>query len=258
MTDERDGTQDEPEVEEAFVRALGDAARKLWNAPPETPREEMWEEIRAARAGEVAESGSDSADDVRSLDSAPSTRRFPRPKPWWLGIAAALVIGVALGRVSDGPVDPDASGTPAVADAGSTGTPITGSGVESDSESGSEMPSEAALLPYRFATTELLNRSETFLTMVRAGGAAEESADEVREWARPLLTRTRLLLGSPAATDPELRSLLDDLEIVLVQIAQLPEDDSEERGWIDEGMDESRLLFRLRAASAAGAGTVRM
>ena len=29
MTDERDGTQDEPEVEEAFVRALGDAARKL-------------------------------------------------------------------------------------------------------------------------------------------------------------------------------------------------------------------------------------
>jgi len=94
--------------------------------------------------------------------------------------------------------------------------------------------------------------------MVRAGGAAEESADEVREWARPLLTRTRLLLGSPAATDPELRSLLDDLEIVLVQIAQLPEDDSEERGWIDEGMDESRLLFRLRAASAAGAGTVRM
>jgi len=245
MTDERDGTQDEPEVEEAFVRALGDAARKLWNAPPETPREEMWDEIRAARAGEVVESAS-------------SARRFPRPKPWWLGIAAALVIGVALGRVSDDPVGPDASGTPAMADAGPAAAPITGSGVESDSESGSETPSEAALLPYRFATTELLNRSETFLTMVRAGGAAEESADEVREWARPLLTRTRLLLGSPAATDPELRSLLDDLEIVLVQIAQLPEDDSEERGWIDEGMDESRLLFRLRAASASGAGTVRM
>ena len=259
MTDERDGTQEEPEVEEAFVRALGDAARKLWNAPPEPPREEMWDEIRAARAGEVV-SGSDSIDDVRSLDSAPSARRFPRPKPWWLGIAAALVIGVALGRVSDGPVgpDPDASGTPAVADAGPAAVPTTEPGVRTGSESGSETLSDAELLPYRFATTELLNRSETFLTMVRAGGEAEESADEVREWARPLLTRTRLLLGSPAATDPELRSLLDDLEIVLVQIAQLPEDDSEERGWIDEGMDESRLLFRLRAASAAGAGTVRM
>ena len=245
MTDERDGTQEEPEVEEAFVRALGDAARKLWNAPPETPREEMWEEIRAARTGEVVEQET-------------SARRFPRPKPWWLGIAAALVIGVALGRVSDGPVGPDASGTPAVADAGPAAVPTTEPGVRTGSESGSETLSDAELLPYRFATTELLNRSETFLTMVRAGGEAEESADEVREWARPLLTRTRLLLGSPAATDPELRSLLDDLEIVLVQIAQLPEDDSEERGWIDEGMDESRLLFRLRAASAAGAGTVRM
>ena len=247
MTDERDGTQEEPEVEEAFVRALGDAARKLWNAPPETPTEEMWDEIRAARAGEVVEQET-------------SARRFPRPKPWWLGIAAALVIGVALGRVSDGPVgpDPDASGTPAVADAGPAAVPTTEPGVRTGSESGSETLSDAELLPYRFATTELLNRSETFLTMVRAGGEAEESADEVREWARPLLTRTRLLLGSPAAADPELRSLLDDLEIVLVQIAQLPEDDSEERGWIDEGMDESRLLFRLRAASAAGAGTVRM
>ena len=245
MTDERDGTQEEPEVEEAFVRALGDAARRLWNAPPETPREEMWDEIRAARAGDVAESES-------------SVRRFPRPKPWWLGIAAALVIGVALGRVSDGPTEPAASGTPAVADAGPAVSPTPDAGVQTGSESGSETPSDAEMLPYRFATTELLNRSETFLTMVRAGGAAEESADEVREWARPLLTRTRLLLGSPAATDPELRSLLDDLEIVLVQIAQLPEDDSEERGWIDEGMDESRLLFRLRAASAAGAGTVRM
>jgi len=241
MTDERDGTQEEPEVEEAFVRALGDAARRLWNAPPDTPREEMWDEIRAARAGSAVESGT-------------SSRRFPRPRPWWIGIAAALAIGVVLGRVSDEPIGSQTSDAPAVADAGSTTTPTA----EPAAESGAETPSDAELLPYRFATTELLNRSETFLTMVRAGGAAEESTDEVREWARPLLTRTRLLLGSPAAADPELRSLLDDLEIVLVQIAQLPEDDSEERGWIDEGMDESRLLFRLRAASAAGAGTVRM
>jgi len=238
MTDERDGTQEEPEVEEAFVRALGDAARRLWNAPPEPPREEMWDEIQAARAAEVVKPDA-------------STSRFPRPRPWWIGIAAALVIGVALGRVSDAP---DAGDTPVVAEAGSA----VESGTDPGAGSGSQAQTDAELLPYRFATTELLNRSETFLTMVRTGGAAGESADEVREWARPLLTRTRLLLGSPAATDPELRSLLDDLEIVLVQIAQLPEDDSEERGWIDEGMDESRLLFRLRAASAAGASTVRM
>ena len=255
MTDERDGTQDEPEVEEAFVRALGEAARKLWNAPPETPSEQMWGEIRAARAGSAVESesdGIDPGDEVRSIESAPSRRRLPKPKPWWLAIAAALVIGVGLGRMSDEPIGPQTSDAPTVADAG----PATEA--EAVAVPGSETPSDAAMLPYRFATTELLDRSETFLTMVRSGGAAEESVDEVREWARPLLTRTRLLLGSPAAGDPELRALLDDLEIVLVQIAQLPKVDSEERGWIDEGMDESRLLFRLRAASAAGSSTVRM
>jgi hypothetical protein len=252
MTDERDGTQDEPEVEEAFVRALGDAARKLWNPPPETPCEEMWGEIRAARDGSEVGSDSDASDpdEVRSIESAPSRRRLLQPKPWWLGVAAALMIGVALGRMSDEPIGPRTSDSPVLADAGSTTEAIT--------RPGSEGLSDAAMLPYRYATTELLDRSETFLTMVRAGGAAEESVDEVREWARPLLTRTRLLLGSPAAADPELRALLDDLEIVLVQIAQLPEVDSEERGWIEEGMDESRLLFRLRSASAAGSNTVRM
>lgn len=244
MTDERDGTQEEPEVEEAFVRALGEAARKLWNPPPETPREEMWEEIRAER------SGASDRDELRPIESAPSKRRFPRPKPWWIGIAAALVIGVGLGRVIDSPIGSERIDNPSVADAGET--------VNSGPDAGAERPSDASMLPYRYATTELLNRSETFLTMVRAGGASEESVDEVRDWARPLLTRTRLLLGSPAAEDPELRSLLDDLEIVLVQIAQLPKDDTEQLGWIDEGMDESRLLFRLRAASAAGSSAVRM
>ncbi|MGW8283072.1 MAG: hypothetical protein ACWGON_07205 [Gemmatimonadota bacterium] len=244
MTDERDGTQEEPEVEEAFVRALGEAARKLWNPPPETPREEMWEEIRAER------SGASERDELRPIGSAPSKRRFPRPRPWWIGIAAALVIGVGLGRMMDSPIGSERIDNPSVAAAGET--------ANSGTDAGAERRSDASMLPYRYATTELLNRSETFLTMVRAGGASEESVDEVREWARPLLTRTRLLLGSPAAEDPELRSLLDDLEIVLVQIAQLPEDDTEQLGWIDEGMDESRLLFRLRAASAAGSSAVRM
>ncbi len=243
MNDERDGTRDEPEVEEAFVKALEAAARKLYNPPPETPREEMWQEIRSMR--------DDRGDDVAAIDSAPSRRAMPRPKPWWIGVAAALVIAFGLGRISDAPFAPRAGDEPTVAEAG-----VEGAG----SPRGADAPlSEAEMLPYRYATTELIDRSETLLTMVREGGEAEESVDEVREWARPLLTRTRLLLGSPAADDPELRALLDDLEIVLVQISQLAGADSEEREWIDEGLDESRLLFRLRAASAAsGPNTVRM
>ena len=128
MTDERDGTQDEPEVEEAFVRALGDAARKLWNAPPETPSEEMWDEIRAARTGST-----------ESADSAPSRRRFPQPKPWWIGVAAALMIGVGLGRVMDSPIGPAAQNDQQVADAGSV--------IEPTAEPAPAGLSDAAMLP---------------------------------------------------------------------------------------------------------------
>jgi hypothetical protein len=256
MNDERDGTRDEPEVEEAFVTALGEAARRLYNAPPETPADAMWDEIRAARARsgeERAGAAVDASwsDAVRPIESAPSRRLVPRPKPWWIGLAAALVIAFALGRISDVPFGPSSGDAPIVADAGVEG--IT-------SPRAAEAPlGDAEMFPYHYATTELIDRSETFLTMVREGGEAEESVDEVRNWARPLLTRTRLLLGSPAADDPELRALLDDLEVVLVQISQLPDAESEERDWIDEGLDESRLLFRLRAASTAGgSNTVRM
>ena len=242
MNDERDGTREEPEVEEAFVKALGEAARRLYNPPAETPREEMWNEIRAARSR---------SDAVRSIDTAPSRRTLPRPNPWWIGVAAALVIAFALGRISDLPFDAAPEDSAVVADRGAKGP--------ASPRPADDPLSDAEMLPYRYATSELIDRSETFLTMVRAGGEAGESVDEVREWARPLLSRTRLLLGSPAAADPELRSLLDDLEVVLVQITQLPGAESEEREWIDEGLDESRLLFRLRAASTAGgSNAVRM
>ncbi|MFO7589119.1 MAG: hypothetical protein R6X22_13810 [Gemmatimonadota bacterium] len=245
MSDGNGGADPGPEVEEAFVRGLSEAARRHWNPPPETPREEIWAGIREARAGR------DPVRDGRGSNGDPGRgrgfRQALRPKPWWIGIAAALALGVALGRISERPATgPEGS---IVADAGGVATAVPDSGRESAAES----------LPYRAAAGQLLDRSETFLTMVRAGGAAEESVVEVREWARPLLTRTRLLLGSPAADDPQLRALLDDLEIVLTQIAQLREGDSEELEWIDEGMDQRRLLFRLRAATAAGGtGTVRM
>jgi len=242
MRDGNGGTDPAPEVEEAFVRGLSDAVRRNWNPPPETPREEIWAGIREARE----------ARDRRPApgaqpEAATDLRRHLRPKPWWIGVAAALAIGVALGRLSDRPGSgPDGA---LVAEAWEVPT------VVSDSELGSD----ATSLPYRAAADRLLDRSETFLTMVRAGGTTDESVVEAREWARPLLTRTRLLLGSPAAEDPQLKALLDDLEIVLTQIAQLRAGDSEELEWIDEGMDRRRLLFRLRAAAAAdGPGTVRM
>ena len=71
MNDERDGTREEPEVEEAFVKALGEAARRLYNAPPETPNEEIWQEIRSVR---------DERSEVQTLRADPDQRR-PDQRP---------------------------------------------------------------------------------------------------------------------------------------------------------------------------------
>jgi len=77
--------------------------------------------------------------------------------------------------------------------------------------------------------------------------------------ARGLLATNRLLLDSPAGTDPRLKFLLQDLELVLAQIAQLaPEGRSEDLKLITDGLEQDGMMVRLRSAVPAGtAGTYR-
>jgi hypothetical protein len=86
------------------------------------------------------------------------------------------------------------------------------------------------------------------------------------KWARPLLGDTRLLLDSPAASDPRRRRLLEDLELVLAEVARLatPPSDSAslgtagtaqartERQLIDGTLRRAQLLPRLRTLVPAG------
>jgi hypothetical protein len=50
--------------------------------------------------------------------------------------------------------------------------------------------------------------------------------------------------------------LLSDLELVLAQIVQLRAGDPNEVEIIDEGLESSQLLFRLKAAQATAPRTV--
>ncbi|PYO76359.1 MAG: hypothetical protein DMD67_08800, partial [Gemmatimonadetes bacterium] len=71
--------------------------------------------------------------------------------------------------------------------------------------------------------------------------------------ARDLLATTRLMLDSPAAKDVRLRGLLEDLECLLAQIAQLPAGaDREDVQLISQGLEQRSVLLRLRTASPAG------
>src|SRR6266581_3742182 len=77
-------------------------------------------------------------------------------------------------------------------------------------------------------------------------------------WHR--IATTRLMLDSPAANDARLKGLLEDLELVLAQIAQLPArggGDREDVQSINQGLDQRSVLLRLRTANPAGPGPVR-
>jgi hypothetical protein len=110
------------------------------------------------------------------------------------------------------------------------------------------------------AAARHLQRSEDFLSLFRDALRGEEPAVELSPaTARQLLVRNRLLLDSPAAQDPRMRRLLEDLELVLAQIAQLPaEERTEDTDLITDGMEAGDVLTRLRSATSTGvAATLR-
>lgn len=223
--------------EDRFEPLFRQAAAE-YNAPPETPRDAMWAAIRRERERRRAE------------------RRDPvvRPWHWGVGMAAMLAIGVGLGRVTiragvDSPDGRAAADPIASTRAGTTGAVASGAAPAGLAGEG------AAALPYRLAATQHLSRTEALLTSYQYEVRAGRVPAEVAEWARELLGGTRLLLDSPAAEDPRLSLLLQDLELVLAQIAYLPAagDVNEEAEWIDRALERRGTLSRLRAAVPAGA-----
>jgi hypothetical protein len=194
-----------------FERFWRDAARS-YHRPPETPQEEMWSRIAAARK------------ERRSRPGTWGVRvRWMR---WGVAAAAVLAVGVAIGRhTAPGELDP-----PSLA---------------------SDTPAGEAAMAYRVAALDHMQQVETFLTVFRAEAAAypmESAAGTARE----LLVGTRLLLGSPAAQNAQLAALLEDIELVLSQIALYSGSDGhEELDLIDQGIERRGVLIRLRAIAPA-------
>lgn len=201
-----------------FEQWLKDVARTTYHAPRTTPRDEMWKRIEAARRAKHV------------IELRPWMR-------WAVAAAAVLALGIGIGRWSAGPVgsSPDSGGTRVA--------------IEIDS---------LADQAYEVAATQYLSRTETFLTAFRADANRSANTARLARQARDLLTTTQLMLDSPAANDPRLRSLLEDLELVLTQISLLnPLEDGRDRDLITEGMNQSNVLPKLRSAIPAGPVPVR-
>jgi len=201
-----------------FEQWLKDAARTTYHAPRTPPREEMWARIEAARR------------DKHVIELRPWLR-------WAVAAAAVLVLGIGIGRWSRNA--PGGSKTAA-------GTQVSN---EIDS---------LANVAYQVAATQYLSRTEAFLTSFRADANRSANTARLARQARDLLTTTQLMLDSPAADNPRLRSLLEDLELVLMQISLLnPVQDGHDRDLITQGMNQSNVLPKLRSAIPAGPVPVR-
>ena len=177
------------------------------------PRDSLWPEV-ARRIGHAEAAPGD--------ELARRRGRSRLPLRWAAGMAAVLALGIGIGRkLPDGPGALPPARTAAA-------TPQTD--------------------PYRVAAVEHLARSQALLTSFQHTSADAQTEALVSHWANDLLSNTRLLLDSPAANDARVRRLLQDLELVLVQIAQLRGQGP--RAEVDLARDaitESGVLPRMRA-----------
>jgi hypothetical protein len=110
-------------------------------------------------------------------------------------------------------------------------------------------------VPVAATASQYLGQTAALLAAVRreADGAAVDGHFVAQ--ATDLLSTTRLLLDSRAALDPELQSLLEDLELVLAQIARLPERGHaplarQELQLIARALEQRDVVPRLRSAAA--------
>lgn len=206
---------------------------KSYNRPGPIPREEMWTVI--AEALEASESSS------QPPRTTTKSLRFPRREGWLrpaIAAAAILVVGIGIGRgVGPGTVEGPAE---------DPGTVAAGS------EGGVRIPAFETL------AADYLMDTEAFMTLLRADAREGRLDGDMGGWARALLLQTRFLMETEPDSDPAVRRLLEDVELILVEVARVPVDDvpraSEELKWIEEGMDSQDVLPRLRAVTPVGAG----
>lgn len=216
-----------------FEELMQDAAH-TYRRPPAPDFDAMWNSIEAAmdRPNVIASIGSDGSDDtVDDRVSATARRRSHARITQRLAIAATLVIGIALGRASMSM----SSSAPA------TAPELVASNTEA-----------TAPMPYEQETSRYLGQTAALLialpSEVRAGRADEQFVSRAGE----LLSRTRLLIDSPAASDPRMRDLLEDLELVLAQVVRLQNDTTSrtELDLISRALEQRDVIPRLRTAVA--------
>jgi hypothetical protein len=187
-------------------------------APPvDAYREAMWAAISESWTEQVARQ-----------------RRRRKVHAWTgagLGLAAMLVVGIFIGRSTSEVEDFEAQALAIRADLARVEYPIS--------------------TPIRVAVGEHFREVETLLLLFKS---SEQTDEELMGLARELAATSRMLMASDAGRDAEVRSMLLDLELLLVQIARLVDaTDAGETEVVKDGIAETEAVPRMRRFLAEAA-----
>jgi hypothetical protein len=205
-------------MEDKQLDELLDDARHHYRVLPEPAVEAIWQRIDA------------------EAFRAPGGIRH-RGTDWRLALrvaAASLVIGVLAGRWTSG----------------------VGLGAAFTSEPGETATAMSSVSrPYQRTTETLLGQSAVLLAALSSDATSNSFSREMSDQAAQLLGTTRLLLDSPAGTEPGMRALLLDLELTLAQVARLqPARGDTELNLINDSVAERDIVPRIRSAVVDLAG----
>ncbi|HEY1952966.1 MAG TPA: hypothetical protein VGG76_09175 [Gemmatimonadaceae bacterium] len=206
--------------DDRFEDVLRDLPRS-YNPPPDAPLDEMWTVVEDAHFNAPI-----------SIDrSRPFATRAP-----WLAAAATLVIGIGIGRYLPSRATAATGSQPTVA--ASVAPPTADTSAVADA--------------YRDQTNHYLGQAAALLISLPARDAKGKTDSTFASKASDLLVTTRLLIDSPAAAqDVKLRSLLEDLELVLVQIARLRGEKTKgDLDLIHQAVEQGDVISRLNSAVA--------
>lgn len=203
------------------------------------------------RGGAVTDGVPDSADRATgSADRTPVTAIRPE-----------RTAGRLADRAADHPADRDGRSTGGGAAASSAkrfavASPRGGrQSMDAASTGGDEPAMDASALAYRAVVLQHLAGTEAMLTSFRdATRSASAHVDpQLASWARDQLATTRMLQASARSDDPTMKRLLDDLELVLMQIAQYTAGDrhrAEDARLIEQAIERKSVITRLRTIPA--------
>ena len=225
MTDEQDETPLDPRIIELA---------KNYNAPLAADRDAMWRAIEARRQEVKAAARQETAGRQPVVSGRRKARGSRRPvlstraAAWISGIAALLVLGIGIGRMT----------APTALEVASVDSMVPVA----------KTPATAL----EVAAAQHLSQAEVYLTLFRASVRTGQVDSLPVAAARQLLATNRLLLDSPAA-NVRLRPLLLDLELVLAEITQLGTTGRQaDVQLITDGLDHSDVMMRLRVAPGRG------